>query len=237
MMRHITGVVGAMVLGAAPAWAEGTAKVVVELYTSQGCSSCPPADAYFAQLAKDPGVIALALHVDYWDYIGWTDQFASPRFTDRQKAYARAEGHRTIYTPQMIVGGVDRVEGANAAAVAEDVQRHQGLPVTVDLDLTRQGDSVTIRAVPRGALGGPLRVQLVRYHPFETVSIDYGENAGQVVDYHNIVTDWQVLGVWAGDQPLELTAPAPGKDPVVVILQGLAGGDGPGPIAAAAEVK
>ena len=84
---------------------------VVELYTSQGCSSCPPADAYLQDLSGNPGVIALALHVDYWDYIGWTDKFGSPKNTERQKDYAHAAGANMIYTPQMIVGGVDMVEG------------------------------------------------------------------------------------------------------------------------------
>lgn len=232
-MRHITGLVGAAVLGAVPAWAEGTAKVVVELYTSQGCSSCPPADAFLGELAKDPDVIALALHVDYWDYIGWTDQFASPQFTERQKAYARAEGHRTIYTPQIIVGGVERIEGADAARVAEDVARHKQTVPAVALQVARQGKDVVIKADPSAGAVFPLKVQLVRYRPQETVAIEYGENAGQVVDYHNIVTEWTVLGLWTGQAPLDLTVPAPEGDPLVVILQG----EGPGPIAAAAEVE
>ncbi len=101
---------------------------MVELFTSQGCSSCPPADAYLAHLATEPDVIALALHVDYWDYIGWTDKFGSPPFTERQKAYARAEGHRTIYTPQMIVNGTERIAGTNPAQVESDIRHHWPIP-------------------------------------------------------------------------------------------------------------
>ena len=113
MMRQIVSAACGLwfCLGAA-ALAQAEDGVVVEFYTSQGCSSCPPADDFFAELAHQPGVIALALHVDYWDYIGWQDSFASPRFTDRQRAYARAGGSTTIYTPQMIVNGSAQVIGS-----------------------------------------------------------------------------------------------------------------------------
>ncbi len=233
-MRQITGFAcGLFVAGALPALADHESKVVVELFTSQGCSSCPPADAYMAHLATEPDVIALALHVDYWDYIGWTDQFGSPQFTERQKAYARVEGHRTIYTPQMIVNGVERIAGANPALVESDIRHHMGQTGPVALSLSRQGDEVAIRGVLQGKLPGPVRVQLVRYRPSATVSIRYGENAGKVLDYHNIVTEWQVLGIWTGEAPLDLTAKAPGKEPLVVILQS----EGPGAIVAAAELK
>jgi len=234
MMRHIAGFAcGLYVAAVLPALAEDQNKVVVELFTSQGCSSCPPADAYLAHLATESDVIALALHVDYWDYIGWTDKFGSPQFTERQKAYARVVGNRTIYTPQMIVNGVDRVAGANAAAVESDIRHQMAQPDPVALSLTRQGDEVAIRGVVQGKLPGPVRVQLVRYLPSATVSIRYGENAGKVLDYHNIVTEWRVLGIWTGEGDLDLTAKAPGDEPLVVILQS----EGPGEIVAAAELK
>ena len=98
--------------------AQQAGPVVLELYTSQGCSSCPPADALFAHLAQRDDVIALALHVDYWDYLGWKDAFARPRHTARQKAYAKAARSRTIFTPEMIVQGEDRVKGHDAAAIS-----------------------------------------------------------------------------------------------------------------------
>jgi hypothetical protein len=234
MMRQIAGAAcGLWMAGTAPLLADQTAKVVVELFTSQGCSSCPPADAFLGELARQPGVIALSLHVDYWDYIGWTDQFGSPQFTDRQKAYARAEGHRTIYTPQMIVNGQDRIEGADPQLVTEDIRRHMAKSAQVTLTLDRDGDTLSIRAVALAALMGPVRVQLVRYHPHEMVSIDYGENAGMVLDYHNIVTQWAVLGNWTGEAPLEISAPVSGAEPIVVILQA----EGMGAILAAAELK
>lgn len=207
--------------------------VVVELYTSQGCSSCPPADALMEELVTQPGVIALALHVDYWDYIGWKDTFANPRFTDRQKAYARAEGSRMIYTPQMIVGGRERIVGHEPGQLSDALRRRLPPKSPVRLTVERQGDMVIIRAEADPPLSRGVRVQLVRYQPQQTVEIMGGENAGEIVTYSNIVTDWQVVGEWPGTAPLELQAPAPGAAPVVVILQN----EGPADIVAAAALR
>ncbi len=204
--------------------------VVLELYTSQGCSSCPPADEFMATLTDDPRIIPLALHVDYWDYIGWADVFADPRFTKRQQAYARAAGSRTVYTPQMIVGGIDRVEGNDPTAVARLIDTHLGVDQPVELTLDRQGNRLIIRAVSDEPLEQPLAVQLVRYNPAETVNIERGENSGRTITYHNIVTDWQRLGEWEGDAPLEMETTVEGPDPAVVILQQA----GPAAIVAAA---
>lgn len=205
--------------------------VVVELYTSQGCSACPPADEFMASLVQDPNVIPLALHVDYWDYIGWKDAFADPRFTDRQKAYAHAVGSRMIYTPQMIVNGLDRVEGHEPEQVARLIQAHLAAAAPVALRLERSGDRLRILADP-APLDRPVWVQLVRYRPSETVTIERGENAGRTVTYHNIVTSWQMLGEWPGAAPLAMEADAPGPDPVAVILQK----GGPAEIVAAARL-
>src|SRR5918996_4983900 len=118
----------ALVLLAAPPLARAqTNPVVVELFTSQGCSSCPPADALLAELAGKDGVIALALHVDYWDYLGWADSFASPAFTARQRAYAKKAHSRTIYTPQMIVQGEDRLVGSDDEMVLARIKERSGL--------------------------------------------------------------------------------------------------------------
>jgi hypothetical protein len=220
------------VAGAAAAQSVSEPVVVVELYTSQGCSSCPPADEYFALLATDPRVIPLALHVDYWDYIGWEDRFADPRFTDRQKAYALAAGSRTIYTPQMIVEGHERVEGHQPEEVGRLISEHLSRAAPVRLTLTRKGEVVSIQAEASPAPADPLRVQLVRYRPEETVTIEHGENAGRTMTYRNIVTSWQMVGEWTGAEPLHLQAKAAGAEPVVVILQE----PGPGAILAAARL-
>lgn len=206
--------------------------VVVELFTSQGCISCPPADAYFARLAQDPDVIPLSLHVDYWDYIGWEDSFGNPRFTERQKAYARAVGSRTIYTPQIIVDGTDRVEGNQPEVVEHLVRKRMQMSRNVNLVLTRQGDTVQIRAEAPAPLPAPVRVEMVRYRPSQTVEIERGENAGLVVDYTNVVSDWQSLGDWSGAGRLDMRVSAPGNDPVAVLLQE----GGPGEIVAAAKL-
>ncbi|MCK0094175.1 DUF1223 domain-containing protein [Yoonia sp. F2084L] len=205
--------------------------VVVELYTSQGCSSCPPADAMLHDLAKRDDVIALALHVDYWDYIGWKDIFASPQYTERQHAYARAANATTVYTPQMIIGGVDHVIGSRPMQVMDTVQAHNRRGNPFDVQLTRRGNNVIVNAAP-GARGDYV-VQLVRYTPEETVSIRRGENAGRNLSYANIVTSWDVIGQWDGRSALALEALANGDSPVVVILQQGANG----PIVGAAELR
>ena len=235
-MRWTLGAALALSVGfaaGASAQSQSHAGVVVELYTSQGCSSCPPADELLALLADDPRVIPLALHVDYWDYIGWTDRFADARFTQRQKAYARAAGSRTIYTPQMIVGGIDRVEGNNPEAVAALILRHLDAPARVRLHLQREGELLRIRAEADPPLDGSVRVQLVRYLPAQTVEIETGENAGRTVTYRNIVTSWEVLGDWGGQAPLAIVAPTPGPEPLAVVLQH----EGPGAILAAAALR
>ena len=209
------------------AWAESA--VVVELYTSQGCSSCPPADAFLATLLNDPGVIPLALHVDYWDYIGWKDSFGNPKFTDRQRAYAHVDGSKTIYTPQMIVGGSDRAVGNDEAKIKQAIRNHQEATSPVSLHLTRTGAKVTIYASSSEVFAQPLRVQLVRYLPQETVEIGRGENAGLTMTYHNIVTAWSTVVKWNGKTDLTVDADVAGPEAVVVIVQE----DGPGMIYAA----
>ena len=230
-MRHFAcGLLTAVAL-TGPIAAQAEPVVVVELYTSQGCSSCPPADEYLATLVNDPSIIPLAMHVDYWDYIGWADTFSMAKFTDRQQAYARAAGSRTIYTPQMIVGGVDRVEGNNPQAINALIRAHQNTATDVALDVVRTGDKLAISAKVIGATSGPLDVVVVRYHAQESVAIERGENAGRTVNYHNIVTAWDTIGEWSGAAPLQMKATIKGDQDVVVILQQ----QGPADILAAAR--
>lgn len=233
--------------------------VVLELYTAQGCAACPPADEMLAALAAREDVIALALHVDYWDYIGWADVFADPEHAERQKRYARRHGHSTIYTPQVVINGTDVLEGFRVVQVMEQIERHRAQPPRVALTLARDeaglmqiraeviagadedpGPLLASRAVTRGlamaaeAEGpAPHDVQLVRYLPRQQVEITGGENAGLTADYVNIVTSWQTIGTWDLRAPLDLSVPAEGEGPAVVILQE----PRQGPIVAAARLR
>lgn len=206
--------------------------VVVELYTSQGCSSCPPADELLTEIADREDVIALALHVDYWDYLGWQDAFANPAYTQRQRNYARAAGKRMIYTPQMVIGGLDHIVGHKPRDLRAALREHAAKRSPVNLALSRRGNDVEITA--QAAQGtGPMVVQLVRYAPEQSVSIRRGENAGRDILYSNIVTSWQNLAEWNGRNALSLRTEAPGEQPIVVIVQS----EGYGAILAAERLR
>jgi len=206
--------------------------VVVELFTSQGCSSCPPADRFLHEMSDHPDVLALALHVDYWDYIGWKDSFADPRFTKRQKAYAHAGGEKMIYTPQVIVGGEARTVGSRVAQVADAIMAEKGDPQPARVAVSRDGGTLSIRVqMAEGAAARPMLVQLVSFTPHERVAIHDGENAGRVMDYANIVRDWQVLGEWDGTGTW--TGEAAVNGPAAVIVQA----PGPGEILGARRVE
>lgn len=234
MVGASLGVLMAMTAAAeAQDGAAGTRSVVLELYTSQGCTSCPPADKILAAIAADPRVIALALHVDYWDYLGWKDKFADPRFTARQKAYAKAAGDRMIYTPQLIVNGQDRIVGSRQDEIAEAIRAHLARPVTVQLVTRREGNDLYIRVEAVPPQDRPMRIDLVRYLPEEKVEIERGENAGLTMTYTNIVTDWKQLADWRGTEALELKVPLDGDAPAVVLVQG----EGPAEIIAASALK
>lgn len=216
--------------------------VVVELFTSQGCSACPPADALLAELAERKDVIALALHVDYWDYLGWEDPFAQPAFTDRQKAYARAAGERAIYTPQMVVEGKNVVAGANAADLAALIETHRAATDPVRMSLRPEGGRYVIELLADPPLETGAVVQIVRYAPQARVEILRGENAGRIVDYANVVTAWHAVAEWDGRTPLKLTAAIDGDEPAVVIVQSARPGKAkaaplPGEILAAARLN
>jgi hypothetical protein len=215
-MRHLRVALGLIGLLATQTAAQENA-VVVELYTSQGCSSCPPADDILRALAPRDDVIALALHVDYWDYLGWVDLFGKAEHSARQQAYARVAEAKMIYTPQMIIGGTDHIVGSRPMQVMDAVQAHASQPYPFDLRLGRSGDLVSLNAGP-GAVG-VYDVQLVRYLPHQSVAIRNGENAGNTVDYANIVTSWVLLGQWDGAAPLAMQVQADGPEAVVAIIQ------------------
>ncbi|MCZ4262177.1 DUF1223 domain-containing protein [Limimaricola sp. G21655-S1] len=230
MRGFLAALVSAACLAFTPVRAESP--VVIELFTSQGCSSCPPADQMVRDLATREDVIALGLHVDYWDYIGWADSFAQPGFTKRQKAYAAAVGERMVYTPQFVVGGVERIVGAKPMKVMEAVMNHAEMPATVTMQAKRDGGLLRIKARRMTDHTEPLMVQLVRFMPEAKVSIKNGENAGHDLTYANIVTSWGLLVRWSGTEDLEIETPIEGDQPGAVIVQE----EGPGAILAAARL-
>jgi hypothetical protein len=204
---------------AAPAMAD-MSPVVVELYTSQGCSSCPPADEMLTELSARDDVIALALHVDYWDYIGWVDDFANPAFTQRQQDYARAAGETTIYTPQFVVAGADIVVGARGMDVADLIAAHKIIEQPVDVTLEWTGDTLSISAVSADAdAAGDYVVQLAQILPVQSVEIRRGENSGKTIQYSNVVQELGVIDQWDGTAPFSFEADVTGADQVAVIVQ------------------
>lgn len=230
--RLAAPMLGLCLLLAAPVRAGDYAPVVVELFTSQGCSSCPPADELMQELADRDDVIALALHVDYWDYIGWKDKFADPAHTERQRTYAQVAGRRSIYTPQMIVNGQDSIVGVRAMDLAEAIQAHKEQDAGISLHVSRNGDSLEVRAQNRAGHDAMV-VHMLRYLRDREVSITHGENAGRTLHYTNIVKDWQVLAEWSGDDDLAVETEVRGDEPVVVLIQTAE----QGPILAAARVR
>ena len=184
------------------------------------------------ELAKRDDVIALALHVDYWDYIGWKDEFANPAYSDRQRGYAQEAGRRSVYTPQMIINGTTDIVGARPMDLAKSIAEHGAKAPTVDLEVTRNGEAVTILASTTRR-GEAMLVHLVRYRPERTANITRGENAGHELSYANVTEDWKILRQWDGRTALEVEATAPGDMPLVVMIQ-----EGRhGPILAAAQIK
>jgi len=218
-MHKFAIIVTGMWVAVANMAAAGSGPVVVELYTSQGCSSCPPADELLGRLAKRDDVIALSLHVDYWDYIGWKDVFASPQYSERQRAYARAAGKRMVYTPQMVIDGQDLVVGTRPNEVANLIKAHTSTQDQVRLTVTRNGDKIEITAEPLAKGLGKMVVQMVRFSDGESVQIKRGENAGRKLAYHNVVTEWRVLKGWNGSGPLTFSAKMLGDDDCVIIVQ------------------
>jgi hypothetical protein len=167
-------------------------KAFLELFTSQGCSSCPPADELFANLAKRPDIIALAYHVDYWDYIGWADTFATKDYSDRQRAYARSWGSSRIFTPQLVVNGSEGVVASHPDEVTGAVQAAM---LALDVELEPAGDTLKITIPGRDGLGEAV-VWLVCFRDRAAVTIERGENEGKTISYAQIVMGRQALGVW-----------------------------------------
>lgn len=205
-------------LAAGPAAADcratGTGPVaVVELYTSEGCSSCPPADRWLSGLGRGDAplrVIPLALHVPYWDYIGWQDRFASPRHEERQRRAARLGGSGVVYTPQVVLNGRD-FRGWNGTAYRKALEGLAGQPFDASMNLAARfvGGAVEASLAARGPAGA--RVALVRYENGLASSIAAGENAGRLLSHDYVVRDWLDLGSLDADGRLEARPALPAR--------------------------
>jgi hypothetical protein len=221
---------GLAALSAAPAGAaDAEHPLVIELFQSQGCSSCPPANANLIDFAKREDVLALTFAVDYWDNLGWKDTFSKPEFTARQWAYAHALKHGNVFTPQIVVNGRADGVGADAAEMREVATRNDrgaGGP-----ELRLESGAVTIAAgdaPPKGA-----DVWLARYEPgVIEVAVRRGENAGRTLAHENVVRQMVLLGHWNGEaERLVLPRPSDAGLAEAVLVQTA----GAGPILAAAK--
>jgi hypothetical protein len=214
-------------------------KAVVELFTSQGCSSCPPADKLLAELAERSDLVALTLPVDYWDYLGWKDTLAHPLFSARQRGYAYARGDRQVYTPQAVVNGSKPCLGSDRAQVEQSIAGAgpQGLPVPLTVSERDGIVTVGIEAAPdRTAIAELWVLPVMRS---QTVPIGRGENEGRTVTYANVVRGMTRLGEWRGGSAqfeLPLAAARGDGDGYVVLLQSRHGKK-PGPIIGAAKSR
>jgi hypothetical protein len=179
-------------------------KAVVELFTSQGCSSCPPADKVLADLATEGEVLALTLPIDYWDYLGWRDTLGKPEHTERQRAYARGRRDRDVYTPQAVVNGQIHVVGSRRDSIDDSIAQlqtanpdgHSSLPLDVKLD--KSSEALTISVDGPSDMAQNTTIWLVFYDNEHVVSINRGENRGRDLSYHNVVRDMRPIGMWKG---------------------------------------
>ena len=222
-LAAMTVLCGSTVAGAQPR------PLVLELFTSQGCSSCPPADAYLGQLSTRPDVVALAFHVDYWDELGWRDRFALPQSVARQDVYARNLHRASVYTPELVIDGrTDAVGGDGRAVTSALAAQRTGAPLSVSLQESEL--LVDIGAQPQAAR---CDVLLVAYLRHAVSAIGRGENAGRNLQGFNIVREVRPLGTWQGDAKafrVPLAALPRDATDVAVLIQPL----GQGPIVGAA---
>jgi hypothetical protein len=222
-----------------PAVAEPRA--VVELFTSQGCSSCPPADKIIGDLAKDPSVIALSMPIDYWDYLGWKDTLADARFSARQKAYSEMRGDRDVYTPQVVVNGSEHVVGSDLTGIKgaiDDTRKTTGV-MSVPVSMTLAGKQITVSVAASG--NGPTamhgEIWICSISKAVPIAIGRGENRGREVTYYNVVRNLLKVGDWDGSAgswsvPLENIS-REGVDAAAVYVQD-GNRDKPGPMLGAA---
>jgi hypothetical protein len=223
------------------------APTVLELYTSQGCSSCPAADAVLGEMVKSGKVIGLTFSVDYWDYLGWRDTLGNPQHAERQRGYAKAAGGGQVYTPQLVVNGMKQVVGSNRAAIKAAIEKSatQIEPRQIAVEMREEDGALLIEEKEKseasalvktaGQKAATIWLALVRRHV--TVRVETGENRGRLLHYVNAVRAFTPIGIWNGSS---ITLRLPKKalmrgdaDAAVALVQT----EGQGPILGAAELK
>jgi hypothetical protein len=222
-----SGALGVCALVAIIRPAHADPRAVVELFTSQGCSSCPPADKILGELARDPSVIALSMPIDYWDYLGWKDTLADARFSARQKAYSQMRGDREVYTPQVVVNGSVHVIGSDRAGIESAIgsTRKADSVMLVPVTMTLAGKQITVSVAASG--NGPAamhgEVWICSISKVIPISVGRGENRGRELTYYNVVRNLLKVGDWNGSSgswtvPLENIS-REGVDAAVVYVQ------------------
>jgi hypothetical protein len=188
----------AMLMLASTAYADEK-RALIELFTSQGCSSCPSADRLLGELSHDRTLIALSLSVDYWDYLGWKDTLAIASHTQRQRGYAKSRGDRQVYTPQAVVNGVAHAIGSDKTAIERAIAQSRGQAgaMAVPVTLSDTGGRITV-SLPDSSSDVHGEVWLCGVTKAAAVEITRGENRGKTITYHNAVRSWQKLGEWSG---------------------------------------
>ena len=234
MKRHCLALcVTAAIVASGPSASAEEPRAVIELFTSQGCSSCPPADKLLGELARDRSLVVASLPIDYWDYLGWKDTLARPRHTARQRGYAGVRGDRQVYTPQVVVNGLAHVIGSDREAIEGAIARTkaQAPTLTVPVSVNVGADEIIVDINPKKEAEAVAEVWLWAVATAIPVAVKRGENRGRTMTYHNVVRQWVKLGVWTGAKQSwkmpRSELQAEGIDSVAVIVQ--AGGpDSPG---------
>jgi len=195
--------------------------VVVELFTSQGCSSCPPADALLGRLAGRHDVLPLAFHVEYWDYIGWKDPFASKISTERQYSYGHALGLNMVYTPQMVIGGTHDAVGSDEGSVTHAIETDANRP-KLKLSVVRDANGGYKVEIPAGTATAPATVWVALFDHAHKTPVQRGENSGSTLTEFNIVREWRKIGEWNGhavEIALNLTPESDEYDACAILVQ------------------
>ncbi len=219
----------ALVAGSKSAMASTKAPTIVELFTSQGCAACPPADKLLAELTKNPDIFTLSLNVDYWDYLGWRDTLGSPEHTKRQRAYAANGGSRQIYTPQMVINGRFGVVGSRRDEVYKTIEKVSSPTPRIPMTIAENEQDIVISVANRpDNLIKEATVWVMITSPKVLVPVQRGENRGKTITYHNVVRQMVPAGMWDG-KALAVKLPKDGlglqgeRDCVALLQQGTVG--------------